>query len=72
MNSVVDKLLLIFNALDLLPTMLLLEHVSLVFISPGLLDNQLHGIDSLSHSCMHIYLDRVDMVMHVLAETYEL
>ena len=52
--------------------MLLLINVGSLFVSSGLLNNELHLGDLLSHSRVELNLDGVDMGLQVLTEPDEL
>lgn len=52
--------------------MLFFVDLCILLVSSGLFYNELHGLNSLSHSSVHLYLDGVQVEMHVLSETYEL
>jgi hypothetical protein len=52
--------------------MLVLVDLGPILVSTSLLNNELHGLYSLSHTSVQLYLDCVNVEMDVLAESYQL
>ena len=65
-------LLFFLRVPDLGSSMLVLVLRSRILLSPGLLYNELHCINTLSHSGVHLYLDCVQVEVNVLSKTYGL
>jgi hypothetical protein len=57
---------------NLLSAMLVLVRFLVVFLSPCLLNYQLHCLDTQSHFRVHLYLNGMQMVMHKLTEANKL
>lgn len=57
---------------NLLTAMLVLVRFLVIFLSPCLLNYELHCLDAQSHLRVHLYLDSVQVVMQKLAEANEL